>query len=184
MVKHLPTMQETWVRSLGGEGPLEKEMATHSCTLAWKIPWTQSTGSQSQTWLSDFTLLQCIFMCKYYYIILIIYYIYLYIFWTYTSQILALVHQEGMSRSGYQGQQPWRVECLVNFNKWKQVAGSQWLAGRVSVLLAKTKPSVCALNPSPSVFTRALSCNCPLSLLHLECLFPLQNHFWQSVNMV
>ena len=36
-VKRLPAMQETWVRSLGQEGPLEKEMATHSSTLAWKI---------------------------------------------------------------------------------------------------------------------------------------------------
>ena len=44
MVKHLPTMQETWVRSLGGEDPLEKEMATHSSTLAWKIPWTKEPG--------------------------------------------------------------------------------------------------------------------------------------------
>ena len=35
-VKHLPAMQETWVRSLGQEDPLEKEMATHSSTLAWK----------------------------------------------------------------------------------------------------------------------------------------------------
>ena len=48
----LLTMQETWVRSLGQEDPLEKEMATHSSILAWKIPWTeehgglQSTGSQ------------------------------------------------------------------------------------------------------------------------------------------
>ena len=40
MVKHLPTMRETWVRSLGQEDPLEKEIATHSSTLAWKIPWT------------------------------------------------------------------------------------------------------------------------------------------------
>ena len=46
MVKHLPTMLEIWVRSLGWKYPLEKEMATHSSTLAWKIPWTQSTGSQ------------------------------------------------------------------------------------------------------------------------------------------
>ena len=38
MVKHLTTMQETWVRSLGQEDPMEKEMATHSSTLAWKIP--------------------------------------------------------------------------------------------------------------------------------------------------
>ena len=41
MVKHLSTVQETWVRSLGQEDPLEKEMATHSSTLAWKIPWTE-----------------------------------------------------------------------------------------------------------------------------------------------
>ena len=40
-LKHLPPMRETWVRSLGREGPLEKEMATHSSTLAWKIPWTE-----------------------------------------------------------------------------------------------------------------------------------------------
>ena len=43
-VKHLPTMWETWVRSLGQEDPLEKEMATHSSTLAWKIPWTEKPG--------------------------------------------------------------------------------------------------------------------------------------------
>ena len=43
-VKHLPTMQETWVRSLGQEDPLEKEMSTHSITLAWKIPWTKEPG--------------------------------------------------------------------------------------------------------------------------------------------
>ena len=42
MVKSLPAMQETWVLSLGQEDPLEKEMATHSSTLAWKIPWTRS----------------------------------------------------------------------------------------------------------------------------------------------
>ena len=40
MVKHLPAMQETWVQSLGWEDPLEKEMATHSSTLAWKIKGT------------------------------------------------------------------------------------------------------------------------------------------------
>ena len=41
MVKHLPTMQETQVRSLGWEDPLEKEIAPHSSTLAWKIPWME-----------------------------------------------------------------------------------------------------------------------------------------------
>ena len=44
MVKYLPTMRETGVRSLGREDPLEKEMAAHSSTLAWKIPWTEETG--------------------------------------------------------------------------------------------------------------------------------------------
>ena len=44
MVKHLPTMQETQVRSLGQEDPLEKEMATHSGTFAWKIPWMEEVG--------------------------------------------------------------------------------------------------------------------------------------------
>ena len=43
-VKCLPAMPETQVRSLGGEDPLEKEMATHSSTLAWKIPWMEETG--------------------------------------------------------------------------------------------------------------------------------------------
>ena len=52
MVKSLPAVRETWVQSLGWEDPLEKEMATHSSILAWRIPWMeepgglQSTGSQ------------------------------------------------------------------------------------------------------------------------------------------
>ena len=51
-LKYLPAMWEIWVRSLGGEDPLEKEMAIHSSILAWRIPWMeepgglQSTGSQ------------------------------------------------------------------------------------------------------------------------------------------
>ena len=44
MVKNLPAMQETQVRSLGQEDPLEKEMATHSSIFAWKIPWTEESG--------------------------------------------------------------------------------------------------------------------------------------------
>ena len=43
-VKHLPTMRETQLQSLGGEDLLEKEMATHPSTLAWKIPWTEERG--------------------------------------------------------------------------------------------------------------------------------------------
>ena len=58
-VKRLSTMRETRVQSLGQEDPLEKEMAIHSSTIAWKIPWTeepsrlQSMGSHSRTRLSD-----------------------------------------------------------------------------------------------------------------------------------
>ena len=63
-VKHLPTMQETQVWSLGWEDPLEKETATHSSTLAWKIPWTEdpgrlpSMGSQraGQDWATSLSL--------------------------------------------------------------------------------------------------------------------------------
>ena len=61
MVKLQPTMWETWVQSLGREDLLEKEMATHSSILAWKIPWAEGPGrlqsmeSQNQKWLSYFT---------------------------------------------------------------------------------------------------------------------------------
>ena len=44
LVKNLPAMQETWVRSLCWEDPLEKEMATHSSILAWETPWTKELG--------------------------------------------------------------------------------------------------------------------------------------------
>ena len=44
MIKNLPAMQETQVRSLGQEDPLKKGMATHSSTLAWRIPWTEDPG--------------------------------------------------------------------------------------------------------------------------------------------
>ena len=43
-VKRLPAVQETWVRSLGQGDPLEEGMATHSSTLAWKVPWTEKPG--------------------------------------------------------------------------------------------------------------------------------------------
>ena len=44
MVKNPPAMQQTWVRSLGWEDPLEEEMAIHSRILAWRIPWTEEPG--------------------------------------------------------------------------------------------------------------------------------------------
>ena len=65
MVKHLHTVQETWVRPLGQEDPLEKETATHSSTLAWKILWTKECGRLYSPWgrkswprLNDFTYLE------------------------------------------------------------------------------------------------------------------------------
>ena len=69
-VKCLPTMRETWVRSLGWEDPLEKEMAAHSSTLAWKIPWTeepgrlQPMGSQrvGHDWTTSLSLLWWLFI--------------------------------------------------------------------------------------------------------------------------
>ena len=66
-VKRLSTMRETQVRSLGREDPLEKEMAIHSSTIAWKIPWTEEPGrlvhgvSKSRTRLSDFTYLSLVY---------------------------------------------------------------------------------------------------------------------------
>ena len=48
-VNHLPAMQETWVRSLGQEDPPQKEMVTHSSTLAWRIPWTEEPGGLQST---------------------------------------------------------------------------------------------------------------------------------------
>ena len=62
MVKDQPAMWETWVQSLGWQDALEKEMATHSSTLAWKIPWTeepdrlQSTGLQKMFYLKKMFL--------------------------------------------------------------------------------------------------------------------------------
>ena len=50
-VKHLSTMRETRVRSLGWKDPLEKEMAIHSRTIAWKIPWTEEPGRLQSTGL-------------------------------------------------------------------------------------------------------------------------------------
>ena len=54
LVKNLPAMRETWVRSLGWEDPLEKGKATYSSILAWRIPWTVHRAAKSWTWLSDF----------------------------------------------------------------------------------------------------------------------------------
>ena len=49
ILKRLPAMRETWVRSLVWEDPLEKEMATHSNTLAWRIPWMEESGGLQST---------------------------------------------------------------------------------------------------------------------------------------
>ena len=70
MAKHLSTVWETQVRSLGGEDPLEKERETHSSTLAWNIPWTeehgrlQSMGSQGVRHDNDFTYFHVLVVVK------------------------------------------------------------------------------------------------------------------------
>ena len=58
-VKNRPALQETWVQFLGQEDPLEKEMATHSSILAWRIPWTEEPGR-----LHGFTRVGCNFATK------------------------------------------------------------------------------------------------------------------------
>ena len=50
MVKNQPAVQDTWVRSLGREDPLETGMATHSSILAWRIPWTEEPGGLYSSW--------------------------------------------------------------------------------------------------------------------------------------
>ena len=72
MVNSLPTMREPQVQFLGRGDPLEKVMATHSSTLAWKIPWMEELGrlqsvcgvTRSRTWLSDFTIEQVALVWK------------------------------------------------------------------------------------------------------------------------
>ena len=65
MVKNMPAMQESWVRSLGQEDPLEEDMTTHFSILAWRIPWTGEAGglqSMGSERLSDYTFtLFCLF---------------------------------------------------------------------------------------------------------------------------
>ena len=70
-VKNPPEMQETWVRSLGREDPLEEDVATHSSILAWKIPWTEESGGlpsigslKSWTRLDDSTTYMQKAMCS------------------------------------------------------------------------------------------------------------------------
>ena len=50
MIKNLPALQETWVQSVGQEEPLEKETATYSIILAWKIPWSEEPGGLQSMW--------------------------------------------------------------------------------------------------------------------------------------
>ena len=52
-VNNLPAIQETWVQFLGWEDPLEKEMATHFSTGAWKIPWTEEPGGLQSMWSQE-----------------------------------------------------------------------------------------------------------------------------------
>ena len=62
MVKNSPAMQEMWVRSLGQEDSLEKEMATYSSILAWEIPWTEEPGGLQSVRLDNKNIHSCIQM--------------------------------------------------------------------------------------------------------------------------
>ena len=86
-VKNLPATQETWVQSLGWEDPLEKGMATHSRTLAWRISmdrgawWATVHGvTKTWTWLSNKAHSIYIYMCVWFYFILFIFYLYILFF--------------------------------------------------------------------------------------------------------
>ena len=57
LIKNLPAVWETWVRFLGWEDPLEKEMATHSSVLAWRIPWTEEPGGLLSMWSQESDML-------------------------------------------------------------------------------------------------------------------------------
>ena len=65
-LKCLPAMWETWVRSLGQEDPLEKEMATHSSVLAWRIPWTEELGGLQSMDHKEFATLWTIQSMEFY----------------------------------------------------------------------------------------------------------------------
>ena len=62
LVRNLPAMQETQVRSLGREDPLEKEIATHSSILAWGIPWTEEPGRLQSMGLQELDMTECVCM--------------------------------------------------------------------------------------------------------------------------
>ena len=66
MVKNLPTRQETWVRSLGWEDPLVKEVATHSSILAWRVPWTEEPGRLQFTGSKEFYMTEQLTLHYYY----------------------------------------------------------------------------------------------------------------------
>ena len=66
-LKRLPAMWENWVRSLGQEDPLEKEMATHSSILAWRIPWMEELGGLQSTGRKESDTTECLTHRHYYY---------------------------------------------------------------------------------------------------------------------
>ena len=115
-LKHLPAMRETWAQSLGQEDPLEKEMATHSSILAWRIPWTkepgglQSTGSQrvKHDWETSLA-----------------HFVYIYMFFVYIQGAYAYTHrisafQDEMSSSD------WSLNYLNVFNTTKVYTENDW----------------------------------------------------------
>ena len=64
MLKSPPAVQETWVRSLGQDDPLEKGMVAHSSVLAWRIPWTEEPGGLQSTGSRESDTAECLEQCK------------------------------------------------------------------------------------------------------------------------
>ena len=141
-LKHLPPMQETRVRSLGREDPLEKEMATHSSTLAWRIPWREESGrlqSMGSHWVRhDWSDLAAFFMVQLSHPCMTTGRAAAWTRWTCVGKVMPLLFNELPS-------------CVITFLPRSQCLLTSWLQSPSPVILRpkKMKP-VTASTSSPS----------------------------------
>ena len=170
MVKHLPAMWETQVRSLGQEDPLEKEMATYSSTLAWKIPWTeepgrlQSMGSKrvGHDWATSLSFLHP-YMTTGKTIALTI--------WTFVGKMMSLLFN---MQFRFVIALPWRSKCLL----------ISWLQSVSAVILESKKIKSVTISIFPIYFPWSNGTRChDLSILNVGfqvSFFTLLFHFHQE----
>ena len=144
MVKHLPTMQEAWVQSLGQEDLVEKEMTTHSSILAWKILWTeepgrlQSTGLQRvrNDWVTSLSLQ------------------YLFFFFNYLSAFWVFAAVRPFASYGEQrlcsADRAWTVvvASLIVEPGSVVVASGPWSMGSIAVAPGPSGPAACGIFPN------------------------------------